>query len=566
MKKNLWMLLLSVAVLYVLPMLFRPLLSSAEFRYAEIAREMLEQKDFVSPKLLGLRYFDAMPMSSWLTAANIFLFGANNFSLRLLSLLSVLGTAALLFLWCKNHLRSLETSITAAFLYLGGSAVCFLGTFAGPEAFFSFCCTAAWVCFFQGIESGTFRNRALLLLCSGVAAGCGFLTGGIPAFVLFFPAMLLYLVWNKDWRHLYHLLLPLLAALLFIAPWAVAVHKAEPDFWYCYAAYKNTLPSTQTALRLLPLFLLAGLFPALPVVLTGITGTAPESWKETFSSSEFRFSFGLLLVSLIIPVYPSANTTAHFLVIFVPAALIGALLLDKVPAEKAQTRLHQLTVGNAVIFMIIGTLALLAGLFYLLWGTGFIPALPLKIAVWAPFMTTLALGLVISGTLFFIHRKEKFPEPAAFFSLYAVAIFIAVCFMPGYTASHRMPEYELLSIASDLSGEEMRRPRIITTAELMYPAAWCFKDSTVQVLGTPGAMAYGHNYAVAHGERPFALTGNEFSTLLKDPGRQESIFFIICKNDSEKLALDLPQGKVFTTTGDLCGFYFPAPEQQKGKK
>jgi hypothetical protein len=71
---------------------------------------------------------------------------------------------------------------------------------------------------------------------------------------------------------------------------------------------------------------------------------------------------------------------------------------------------------------------------------------------------------------------------------------------------------------------------------------------------------------VAHGERPFAWTGSEFSTLLKDPGRQESIFFIICKKDSEKLALDLPQGKVFTTTGDLCGFYFPAPEQQKGKK
>ena len=565
MKKNLWMLLLFTAVLYLLPMFFRPLLSPAEFRYAEIAREMLDQKDFIMPKLLGLRCFDGMPMSSWLTAANIFLFGANNFSLRLLSLLSVLGTAFILFLWCKPRLRSLEASITAVFLYLGGSAVCFMGTFAGPDAFFCFCCSAAWLFFSLGIESGTFRKRTILLLCSGLAAGCGFLTGGGMALVLFFSGTLLYLLWNKDWRHLYRLLLPFAAALLFIAPWAAAVHKAEPDFWYCYVTYKN-LHLTQPSLRLLPLFLAAGLFPALPVVLTGITGTAPESWKETFSSPGFRFAFSLLLVSLITLPFPAENATAHFLLIFTPAALIGALLLDRVPAEKAQPLLHRLTVVNAVIFMITGTLALLAGLFYLLWGTGFIPALPLKIAVWAPFVTTLALGLVVSGTLFFINRKVKFPEPAAFFSLYAFAIFIAVCFLPGYTASRRMPEYELLSIASDLSAEGLKRPRLITTAELMYPAAWCFRDSTVQVLGSPGPLAYGHNYAVAHGERPFALSRNEFDTLIKAPGRQESIFFIISKKDSKKLSFSPVPVKVFTTTGDLCGFYFPAPDPQKGKK
>ena len=515
MKKNLWMLLFFVAVLYVLPMFFKPLLLPAEFRYAEIAREIIEHKNFASPKLLGFRYFDGMPASSWLTAANIALFGMNNFALRLLSFLSILGTALGLWLWCRKHLYSPEKAINAVFLYLGGCAVWFMGTFTAPDAFFCFSNIAACICFSLGIEnSSSLWKRIVLLLCAGFAIACGFLTGGLPALVLFLCAMLLYLLWQKELKNLLWLLFTLLAALLFIVPWAVAVHRAEPDFWHYYITYKYTCTLTRPAIRFLPLVMLAGLLPALPVVLTGMTGAASEVWQDTLKSSGVRFAFCLTVASLLLLPFPSGNLAAVFLTVYAPAALLGALILDRVQADKLQLRLHELTVFSSVIFIIIGTLALIAGLFYLLWGTGFIPVLPLNIAVWTPFATTLALGMVFSGTLFFVNRKIKIPEPAGFFTLFALTMFMALWFMPGYTASHKMPEYELLEIAGRLSKDNIKRPKIVTTTELMYPVAWCFRDSTVQLLGGPGEMRYGHKYALACGERPLALSKREIKFIL----------------------------------------------------
>src|SRR2546421_12968541 len=53
----------------------RPLSSPAEARYALIARAMLDDGDWVQPRLNGVRYYEKPPLLYWSVAASYRLFG-----------------------------------------------------------------------------------------------------------------------------------------------------------------------------------------------------------------------------------------------------------------------------------------------------------------------------------------------------------------------------------------------------------------------------------------------------------------------------------------------------------
>ena len=93
---------LIVAVWLVLHIggLFSPgLLDDVDSVYIEIAREMLQRHDFVTPYVDGIRFFDKPPLLYWLAAASMRLFGIHDWAARLplalLTLALLLATYAL---------------------------------------------------------------------------------------------------------------------------------------------------------------------------------------------------------------------------------------------------------------------------------------------------------------------------------------------------------------------------------------------------------------------------------------------------------------------------------------
>jgi 4-amino-4-deoxy-L-arabinose transferase-like glycosyltransferase len=66
------------------------LLDPDEGRYAEIPREMLEHRDFVTPTLNGVEYFEKPPLLYWLVAASFSVFGQTEGAARLVPALSAL--------------------------------------------------------------------------------------------------------------------------------------------------------------------------------------------------------------------------------------------------------------------------------------------------------------------------------------------------------------------------------------------------------------------------------------------------------------------------------------------
>src|SRR5437764_7091799 len=82
LKRPFFHLLLACASLFYLPLGMRALWNSGEGRYAEIAREMLELKDWISPHLNYVLYFDKPPLMYWLTALAMRLLGPTAFAAR----------------------------------------------------------------------------------------------------------------------------------------------------------------------------------------------------------------------------------------------------------------------------------------------------------------------------------------------------------------------------------------------------------------------------------------------------------------------------------------------------
>ncbi|QNP52328.1 glycosyltransferase family 39 protein [Hymenobacter qilianensis] len=72
-------------------------LESSEARYAEIGREMLVTGDWLHPRLLGIQHFHKPPLTYWLTAAGLTIFGPHAAGVRILPVLAVLLQVLLMY-------------------------------------------------------------------------------------------------------------------------------------------------------------------------------------------------------------------------------------------------------------------------------------------------------------------------------------------------------------------------------------------------------------------------------------------------------------------------------------
>ncbi|OWP62744.1 hypothetical protein CDA63_12595 [Hymenobacter amundsenii] len=91
-------------------------LESSEARYSEIGREMLVGRDWLHPRLLGIQHFHKPPLTYWLTAAGLGLFGVNMVGVRLLPVLAVLLQVVLMYglgllLFKQDRARALAAAV-----------------------------------------------------------------------------------------------------------------------------------------------------------------------------------------------------------------------------------------------------------------------------------------------------------------------------------------------------------------------------------------------------------------------------------------------------------------------
>jgi 4-amino-4-deoxy-L-arabinose transferase-like glycosyltransferase len=171
-------------LLYIVPLNVRPVAVPDEARYGEISREMLDTKDFIVPRLNGLRYFEKPVLGYWLNAASMSLFGDNGFAIRFPSSLAVGLTALTIFLMVRRFHRCESTALLAAFIYMTFVGVYGMGTFCLLDNLLTFFLTAMLSCLFVAGANDTGRKRNWWLLLCGVFCGTAFLTKGFLVIIV----------------------------------------------------------------------------------------------------------------------------------------------------------------------------------------------------------------------------------------------------------------------------------------------------------------------------------------------------------------------------------------------
>ncbi len=181
-SRLLWWTLAIVGLARLLTMGLYPLTDTTEARYAEVARKMVELADWITPWYdYGVPFWAKPPLSTWLTAASLKLFGVNEFAARLPYFLLSLFIAWLVWDWVGRRSRR-EALLTIALLagtmlyFIASAAVMtdlalVLGTTLAMRGF--------WAAF-ESADSG--RPNEKWLLFAGM--GIGLLAKGPIALVL----------------------------------------------------------------------------------------------------------------------------------------------------------------------------------------------------------------------------------------------------------------------------------------------------------------------------------------------------------------------------------------------
>lgn len=192
----LWILLIAICMIRLVSLGGYPLADTTEARYGNIARLMVETGDWITPQFtLGVPFWGKPPLSFWLSAASMKVFGVSEFGSRLPSLL--LGVVVSVMLW---HLASRQRNnhyALVAIVILNSSILFWVSSGAVMTdhsllTATTLCMVAFWRCmksdgpsrrlwgyaFFAGLAMGLLAKGPVALVLTGVPVGSWILVTG----------------------------------------------------------------------------------------------------------------------------------------------------------------------------------------------------------------------------------------------------------------------------------------------------------------------------------------------------------------------------------------------------
>lgn len=230
------------ALFYLIGLGHPPLWEPDEGRYAEIAREMVVDHDYITPRNNFVRYFEKPPLVYWVTAASLKIFGRNEFAVRLQAAIASIGQVAITGVLAEGMFGA-NVGVLAV-LALGLSPLFFaFAQFATPDPALAFFLTAAMACFYKGAQSpeppSGINGRWMLAAAAMLAFGT--LAKGPVALVLGGAIAILWLVCEGRSRSI--LEIPWLKCIaLYLAltlPWFIVVASRNPGFLYFFIIHEH---------------------------------------------------------------------------------------------------------------------------------------------------------------------------------------------------------------------------------------------------------------------------------------------------------------------------------------
>lgn len=183
-KQLLWMSLGFALFARLVCSILIPLTDTTEARYGEIARKMLETGDWITPQHdYGVPFWAKPPLSTWLSAFSMKLFGINEFAVRLPSLLLGIGILMLVWQWATSQ-RGRDFALTACAVLASMSLFFMASGAVMTDESLTCCTTLTMISFWRAINTEDHQQNKRWGYLFFVGLGFGLLAKGLLVGVL----------------------------------------------------------------------------------------------------------------------------------------------------------------------------------------------------------------------------------------------------------------------------------------------------------------------------------------------------------------------------------------------
>lgn len=463
-----------LALLYFAFLGSRPLFVPDEGRYAEIAREMVESRNYVTPYLNGIKYFEKPILFYWLEAGMIKLGGLNLWSIRsinaLLALFATIGTYITFRLLFNRRTALLGSFIlSTSLLYVTMAHMISLDL---PVTCFI---TLSLYCYLLTTKMENWHARRSLLWLSASFAGLAVLTKGLIGIV--FPILIIssWLLLRRDWRGLKEFFLPssMLIFFMIVAPWHILVGLYNPEFYYYYFIEQHFLRYATTEVGHYQPF-----WYFIPVAMFGFFPWIvflPQALKVKLSEPYKLFFILWAGIIFIFFSFSNSKLIPYILPIMPPLAGLVALYLTQLP-EKIKT-------FNFAFFIFwLSAILLASAAIYLSWNIS-----PANYYFYA-----IASILICGASLSLLFLKKHIDYALA--AMCATIIFSMILFFAGFSD---LDTRSILPLASKLNHELTSDDEVIAYNQYYQDLPFYLKRK-VSILNWKNEFAFGMKHQDTH--------------------------------------------------------------------
>ncbi len=175
-----------------------PLMDKTEARYAEIARLMYETGNWVTPQIdYGVPFWAKPPLSTWLSALSMHVFGVNEFAVRFPAFMLSVIIAILLWYVIKKENKSFYFS---AFILFTLPQFLLHAGVVSTDTSLLLGTTLIMVAFWMQINN---EKKTIWGYLVFVGAGLGLLAKGPIALILTAPPIVLWVIFNRQYLALW---------------------------------------------------------------------------------------------------------------------------------------------------------------------------------------------------------------------------------------------------------------------------------------------------------------------------------------------------------------------------
>ncbi len=339
-----------------------PLMDKTEARYAEIARLMYETNNWITPQIdYGVPFWAKPPLSTWLSALSMNLFGVNEFAVRFPAfLISVL----IAFIVSKAVKEKGKSFFLIAFVLFTLPQFLLHAGVVSTDTSLLLSVTLIMVSFWKQINSPKKNIWGYLLF---VGAGLGLLAKGPIALVITAPPIFIWVLLFGEFKNLFTRIpwligLPLLA--LTAVPWYFLSEKSSEgfiDYFIVGEHFKRFFDSSwkgdkygfpkSQPLGIVWLFLLAMAMPWVQMIFVKLW----KDRKQMFKNKWLMFLFAWLLWTPIFFTVSKSLIHTYVLPVMPPIALLIIYYWDELKNKKSG-------IIVSLVFPFLATVILIAGM------------------------------------------------------------------------------------------------------------------------------------------------------------------------------------------------------------